>query len=82
MSRRWRPLGKGQEGRTDIELAVRANNVEVNNERGMNRLMAEEVEEEFRQFWNNPDNQDVVGRNIILTAFCPQVGGVERGHAS
>ena len=51
-------------------------NVEVNNERGMNRLMAEEVEEEFRQFWKNPEYQDVLGRNAILTAFCPQVYGL------
>ena len=31
--RRWSALGKGQEGRTDIELALKANHLQVHNDR-------------------------------------------------
>ena len=54
-------------------MVLRAIDVEVNNDRGVNRIMAEETEEEFREFWRRSENRDLVGRDKILTAFCPQV---------
>ena len=59
-------------------MVLRAIDVEVSNDRGVNRIMAEETEEEFREFWRRSENRDLVGRDKILTAFCPQVISTSR----
>jgi len=74
--RRWRPLGKGLEGRTDIELWSQALSVEVVNCRDSNWLAAEEAAVEFGKFWRQPKFADLAGRDAILSYFCPQVYGL------
>ena len=37
--RRWSSLGKGHEGRTDIELALKANHLQVHNDRSGNSAL-------------------------------------------
>ena len=74
--RRWRPLGKGLEGRTDIELWLQALSVEVVNCRDSNWLAAEEAAVEFGKFWRQPGFADLAGRDAILSYFCPQVYGL------
>ena len=74
--RRWRPLGKGPEGRTDIELWSQALSVQVVNCRDSNWLAAEEAAVEFGKFWRQPGFADLAGRDAILSYFCPQVYGL------
>ena len=74
--RRWRPLGKGPEGRTDIELWSQALSVQVVNCRDSNWLAAEEAAVEFGRFWRQPGFADLAGRDAILSYFCPQVYGL------
>ena len=74
--RRWHPLGKGSEGRTDIELWLQAVSVEVVNCRDSNWLAAEEAAVEFDNFWKQPGFGDLAGRDAILSFFCPQVYGL------
>jgi len=74
--RRWRPLGKGLEGKTDIELWLQALSVEVVNCRDSNWLAAEEAAVEFGKFWRQPGFADLAGRDAILSYFCPQVYGL------
>lgn len=74
--RRWHALGKGHEGRTDIELWLQALSVEVVNCKDSSWLAAEEAAVEFDEFWRQSGNADLVGRDAILSYFCPQVYGL------
>lgn len=74
---RWRPSTTGKP--CDLELVLKANNVEVCNERhsaakGMN---LEELQDEFQCFWAaHTESSLMKARNHILASLCPQVYGL------
>ena len=76
VTRRWHSLGKGPEGRTDIEIAIVANYVQVLNDQKVQHRLTEEQIKEFKVFWQKHERSDLEGRNEILAAFCSQVYGL------
>lgn len=83
---RWHPLGRGENGITDIELALSANYLKVTNDQSADgRRISDEHIQEFRTFWSQDENVTVgpsygylplIGRDKILASFCPQVYGM------
>ncbi|XP_072135324.1 DNA helicase MCM9 [Mobula birostris] len=71
---RWRPLS--QDSRCDLELVLKANNLEVNNEQPMGVVIDDDVQKEFEDFWENYKDDPLAGRNEILASLCPQVFGM------
>ena len=76
VKKRWKPLGKSVEERTEIKLTIKAMNISVQNSVTSNVIVADQAEMEFKQFWSQHENRDVIGRNKILSFFCPQVYGL------
>ena len=76
VKKRWKPLGKSAEERTEIKLTIKAMNISVQNSVTSNVIVADQAEKEFEQFWSQHENRDVIGRNKILSYFCPQVYGL------
>ncbi|XP_053192724.1 DNA helicase MCM9 [Scomber japonicus] len=74
MCQRWKPLYDGN--RCDVELVLKANNIEVNNQHAGSALLMEEVEKEFEDFWDSYKHNPMAGRNQILLSLCPQVFGM------
>uniref|UniRef100_UPI00398EB161 DNA helicase MCM9 isoform X2 n=1 Tax=Pristiophorus japonicus TaxID=55135 RepID=UPI00398EB161 len=71
---RWKPLTQGS--RCDLELVLKANNLEVNNEQPTGVVIDEDVRKEFKDFWENYKDDPLAGRNEILASICPQVFGM------
>ncbi|XP_043540329.1 DNA helicase MCM9 isoform X1 [Chiloscyllium plagiosum] len=71
---RWKPLS--QDSRCDLELVLKANNLEVNNEQPTGVIIDEDVQKEFENFWKNYKDDPLAGRNEILASLCPQVFGM------
>ena len=71
VKRRWQLFIRDQ--RSTLELVVKGNYVQVNNEVKMNNAVNEELSDEFKSFWSKHSSAPLVGRNIILSSFCPQV---------
>ncbi|XP_048387757.1 DNA helicase MCM9 isoform X2 [Stegostoma tigrinum] len=71
---RWKPLSQGS--RCDLELVLKANNLEVNNEQPTGVIIDEDVQKEFENFWKNYKDDPLAGRNEILASLCPQVFGM------
>ncbi|XP_048842281.1 DNA helicase MCM9 [Brienomyrus brachyistius] len=71
---RWKPLY--QDTRCDLEIVLRANFVEVNNEQSTAALVLEDVQKEFEEFWEKYKDNPLEGRNQILMSLCPQVFGL------
>ncbi|XP_075993373.1 DNA helicase MCM9 [Genypterus blacodes] len=74
MCQRWRPLCDG--ARCDVELVLKANNIEVNNQQATGALLMEDVQREFEDFWESYKLRPLAGRNHILSSLCPQVFGM------
>ncbi|XP_077443954.1 DNA helicase MCM9 isoform X1 [Stigmatopora argus] len=74
MCQRWKPFYDGS--RCDVELVLKANNIEVNNQQGAASLLIEDVQKEFGEFWEHYKNDPIAGRNQILLSLCPQVYGM------
>ncbi|XP_077567726.1 DNA helicase MCM9 isoform X2 [Stigmatopora nigra] len=74
MCQRWKPFYNGS--RCDVELVLKANNIEVNNQQGAASLLIEDVQKEFEEFWEHYKNDPIAGRNQILLSLCPQVYGM------
>ncbi|KAL0271705.1 UNVERIFIED_CONTAM: hypothetical protein PYX00_008712 [Menopon gallinae] len=72
--RRWKTLKV--DTKTDIELVIKANNVEVCNYEKSSILINNDLIEEFRHFWDIFKGNPLQGRNHILFSFCPQVYGL------
>ncbi|XP_063233994.1 DNA helicase MCM9-like isoform X2 [Bacillus rossius redtenbacheri] len=72
--RRWRPLAPG--GRCDIELALKANHVQVCNDQRAGVLLTQEARDQFRRFWDAHARAPLVARDLILASLCPQVYGL------
>ena len=73
--RRWRPLNV--DIKSDIELVLKANNIQVCNDQKAALLVTEEMKEAFNRYWYSHKYQELTGRNHILASFCPQVLKIE-----
>ncbi|XP_074846772.1 DNA helicase MCM9 isoform X2 [Carettochelys insculpta] len=71
---RWKPLH--QDVRCDLEIVLKANYVQVNNEQLAGIIVNEEVRKEFEDFWEKHKSDPLAGRNEILASLCPQVFGL------
>ncbi|KAK6488719.1 DNA helicase MCM9-like isoform X1 [Huso huso] len=71
---RWKPLY--QDTRCNLEIVLKANFIEVNNEQPTGVVINEEVQKEFEDFWDKYKNNPLAGRNKILMSLCPQVFGM------
>ncbi|XP_056619591.1 DNA helicase MCM9 isoform X1 [Triplophysa dalaica] len=71
---RWKPLF--QDCRCDVEIVLKANYIEVNNEQSTTALVLEEIHKEVEEFWDAHKNDPLAGRNEILMSLCPQVFGM------
>ncbi|XP_038616491.1 DNA helicase MCM9 isoform X2 [Tachyglossus aculeatus] len=71
---RWKPLQP--DSRCEVEIVLKANYVQVNNEQPLGVAMDEEVRREFQRFWELYRRDPFAGRNTILASLCPQVFGL------
>ncbi|XP_022275171.1 DNA helicase MCM9 isoform X3 [Canis lupus familiaris] len=71
---RWKPFQ--QDVRCEVEIVLKANYVQVNNEQSAGIVMDEEVQKEFEDFWESYKSDPFAGRNEILASLCPQVFGM------
>ncbi|CAB3360901.1 Hypothetical predicted protein [Cloeon dipterum] len=74
VSRRWKNLGAHK--RSDIELVLKANHLQVCNNQQMAVLVTKETHEECLQFWREHAKAPLQGRDLILASMCPQVFGL------
>ncbi|EDV20411.1 uncharacterized protein TRIADDRAFT_31981, partial [Trichoplax adhaerens] len=72
--RRWRFLSTDQ--RCDVEIVLKVNHIQVNNEQRTRIAITPELEQQFIQHWQNYKENPYAGRNFILSSFCPQVYGM------
>jgi DNA helicase MCM9 len=59
--------------RSDIELVLKANHLQVCNDQGSAVLITSETRDEFSRYWEGHSHQPLVARNNILASICPQV---------
>nr|XP_006626499.1 PREDICTED: DNA helicase MCM9 isoform X3 [Lepisosteus oculatus] len=71
---RWKPLY--QNSRCELEIVLKGNFIEVNNEQSTAAVVTEDVQKEFKEFWEKYKNNPLAGRNQILMSLCPQVFGM------
>ncbi|XP_077157101.1 DNA helicase MCM9 isoform X4 [Paroedura picta] len=71
---RWKPFH--QDARCDVEIVLKANYIQVNNEQLAGLIIDEEVRKEFEDFWGKHRRDPLAGRNEILASLCPQVFGL------
>ncbi|XP_062835563.1 DNA helicase MCM9 isoform X3 [Anolis carolinensis] len=71
---RWKPFH--QDSRCDVEIVLKANYIQVNNEQMTGVIIDEEVRKEFEDFWEKHRNDPLAGRNEILASLCPQIFGL------
>lgn len=69
--RRWKPPVIGK--KLEVDLVLRVNNVQVNNDQRLIKSIIPETRCLFQQFWTTYRKKPLVGRDIILQSFCPQV---------
>ncbi|XP_026857465.2 DNA helicase MCM9 [Electrophorus electricus] len=71
---RWKPLH--QDMRCDVEIVLRANHIEINNDYSTAAVALDDFQKEFEEFWEDHKNDPIAGRNQILMSLCPQVFGM------
>ncbi|KAL1254009.1 hypothetical protein QQF64_016238 [Cirrhinus molitorella] len=71
---RWKPTFL--DCRCDVEIVLKANYIEVNNEQSTTALVLEDIQKEFEDFWDCHKHDPIAGRNEILMSLCPQVFGM------
>jgi DNA helicase MCM9 len=59
--------------RSDIELVLKANHLQVCNDQRSAVLVTSETRDEFAKYWDAHSQQPLVARNHILASICPQV---------
>nr|XP_043905375.1 DNA helicase MCM9 [Solea senegalensis] len=74
MCQRWKPFYDSC--RCDVELVLKANNIEVNNEQAAAALLMKDVQQEFEVFWESYKHNPLAGRDHMLLSLCPQVFGM------
>ncbi|KAG7316378.1 hypothetical protein KOW79_019919 [Hemibagrus wyckioides] len=71
---RWKPLY--QDCRCDVEIVLKANHIEINNDQSTAAVVLEDFQKEFEEFWEIHKHNPIAGRNQILMSLCPQVFGM------
>ncbi|XP_036438592.1 DNA helicase MCM9 [Colossoma macropomum] len=71
---RWKPLY--QDSRCEVEIVMKANYIEINNDQSTAAVALEDFQKEFEEFWENHKHDPIAGRNQILMSLCPQVFGM------
>ncbi|KAJ8270725.1 hypothetical protein GJAV_G00118550 [Gymnothorax javanicus] len=71
---RWKPLYP--DTRCDLEIVLKANFVEVNNEQSTAAMVLDDFQKEFEEFWEKFRDDPLAGRNQVLMSLCPQVFGL------
>ncbi|XP_016329769.1 LOW QUALITY PROTEIN: DNA helicase MCM9-like [Sinocyclocheilus anshuiensis] len=71
---RWKPMFL--DCHCDVEIVLKANYIEVNNEQSTTALVLEDIQKEFEDFWDSHKHDPIAGRNEILMSLCPQVFGM------
>ncbi|XP_030628078.1 DNA helicase MCM9 [Chanos chanos] len=71
---RWKPLM--EDVRCDVEIVLKANFIEINNEKSAANVMLDDIQREFEDFWDGYKHDPISGRNHILLSLCPQVFGM------
>ncbi|KAM3838001.1 DNA helicase MCM9 [Diretmus argenteus] len=74
MCQRWKPFYN--DTRCDVELVLKANNIEVNNQQATAAVLMKDVQKDFHLFWDSYQHDPIAGRNQILLSLCPQVFGM------
>ncbi|XP_027139986.1 DNA helicase MCM9 [Larimichthys crocea] len=74
MCQRWKPFYDST--CCEVELVLKANNIEVNNQQAVAAMAMRDVQKEFEDFWNNYKDNPIAARNQILLSLCPQVFGM------
>ncbi|XP_033127245.1 DNA helicase MCM9-like isoform X3 [Anneissia japonica] len=72
--RRWNHLGINN--KCEIELVVKANNIQVNNEQHGAQSVTNELKKEFEDFWESHKYAPFTARNVVLSSVCPQIYGL------
>ncbi|XP_003479791.2 DNA helicase MCM9 isoform X1 [Cavia porcellus] len=65
-----------QDVRCEVEIVLKANYVQINNEQSSGIVVDEEVRKKFEDFWEYYRSDPFAGRNEILASLCPQVFGM------
>lgn len=60
MYQRWRPFSDGSQ--CNVELVLRANNVEVYNQHAAATSAIKDVQKEFEEFWDNFKDDPIEGK--------------------
>ncbi|XP_055088375.1 DNA helicase MCM9-like [Periophthalmus magnuspinnatus] len=71
---RWKPFTEGS--RCDVELILKANHIEVNNQHTAISVLLEEAHRDMEDFWDTYKLNPLAGRDQILMSFCPQIFGM------
>ena len=70
---RW-PVSFPRNERSLLELVIKGNNLHVlNHERMNDDHTKNHSNEEYTRFWQTHKEEPLIGREIILRSFCPQV---------
>ena len=56
-----------------LDVVIRGNYLQVTNKVKVTSAISEELEQEFQHFWSQYGTRRLVGRDIILSSFCPEV---------
>lgn len=57
----------------DIDITLKANYLQVDNICQSGSVTTPEVKQMFKSFWENYSENPLLGRDTILSSFCPQV---------
>lgn len=71
VKQRWGEFFIGK--RIDIDITLKANYLQVDNICSSTAVSTPEVKDIFNTFWKNYSENPLLGRDIILASFCPQV---------
>lgn len=59
---RWKPLF--QDARCEVEVVLKANHIEVNNEQSSGAVVLEDIQKEFEEFWDKHKHDPIAGRPV------------------
>ncbi|XP_069371743.1 DNA helicase MCM9 isoform X7 [Paralichthys olivaceus] len=72
MCQRWKPFYEGT--RSDVEMVLKANNIEVNNQQTAAALLMKDAQQEFAVFWDNYKHNPIAGECHMLLVGDPGTG--------
>ncbi|RZC35570.1 DNA helicase MCM9 [Asbolus verrucosus] len=73
VKRRWGQFSLSK--KMDIELVIKANHIQVNNNSSTTSLTPE-LKDMFSAFWQTYSDRPLAARDIILKSLCPQIFGL------